>query len=127
MLRTVLKSKIHRATVTAADLHYEGSVSVAQNLLEAADILPHEQVQLYNISNGNRLTTYAITADSGSGVICANGAAAHQIQPGDLVIIASYASMSDEEIANHQPRVVLVDANNQPQAESGSSSESKNN
>ena len=117
MLRTVLKSKIHRATVTAADLHYEGSVSIAQDLLKAADILPHEQVQLYNISNGNRLTTYAITADSGSGVICANGAAAHHVHPGDLVIIASYASMSDEEIANHHPRVVLVDANNQTQAE----------
>ena len=115
MLRTVLKSKIHRATVTAADLDYEGSISISQDLLEAADILPHEQVQLYNITNGNRLTTYAITAEAGSGAICANGAAAHHIRPGDLVIIASYVSMTDEEIASHHPRVVLVNDKNQPQ------------
>ena len=119
MLRTVLKSKIHRATVTEANLDYEGSVSIAQDLMQSADILPYEQVQLYNISNGNRLTPYAITADSGSGVICANGAAAHHIHPGDLVIIASYASIPDEEIVNHHPRIVLVDKNNRPQTEDG--------
>jgi len=115
LFRTVLKSKIHRTTVTGADLDYEGSVSIDENLLQLADILPHEQVQLYNISNGNRLTTYAISAPAGSGIICANGAAAHHIQPGDLVIIASYASVPDESAANHQPRVIMVNHDNQPQ------------
>jgi aspartate 1-decarboxylase len=115
LFRTVLKSKIHRATITGADLDYEGSVSIDENLLQLADILPHEQVQLYNISNGNRLTTYAISAPAGSGTICANGAAAHHIQPGDLVIIASYASVPDEVAADHQPCVILVNHDNQPQ------------
>jgi len=115
LFRTVLKSKIHRATVTGADLDYEGSVSIDENLLRSADILPHEQVQLYNITNGNRLTTYAISAPAGSGTICANGAAAHHIQPGDLVIIASYASVPDEAAAAHQPCVILVNQDNQPQ------------
>ena len=113
LFRTVLKSKIHRVTVTGADLDYEGSVSIDENLLQLADILPHEQVQLYNISNGNRLTTYAISAPTGSGTICANGAAAHHIRPGDLVIIASYASVPDEAAADHQPRVILVNHDNQ--------------
>jgi aspartate 1-decarboxylase len=110
--RTLLKSKIHRATVTDADLEYEGSVTVDAGLLEAADIIDHEQVQIYNVTTGARLTTYAIPGPSGSGSICINGAAAHLAQPGDMVIIASYAEYSDDEQVRHEPRVILVDKAN---------------
>lgn len=113
MQRILLKSKIHRATVTQAELHYEGSVTVDEALLEAADILPFEQVQIYDVTNGQRLTTYAITGPRGSGVICINGAAAHLIHPGDLVILASYAQFEEAEARLHRAKVVMVDEDNQ--------------
>ena len=114
MRRTLLKSKIHRATVTEADLHYEGSITVDPDLLEAADILHHEQVDVLNITNGSRLTTYAIPGPRGTGEICINGAAAHLVSKGDMVIIVSYADFDEAELADYQPRVILVDQNNQP-------------
>jgi len=115
MRRFLLKSKIHRATVTQADLHYTGSVTIDRDLLEAADIVDHEQVEIYNISNGSRLTTYAITGEAGSGTICINGAAAHLVDQGDLVIIASYAEYDEREVAEHQPRIILLDGRNRIQ------------
>ena len=117
MYRTLLKSKIHRATVTDANLHYEGSVTIDRELLEAADIVEHEQVQVYDITNGVRLTSYAITGTAGSGTICINGAAARRIDLGDLVIIASYAQYEPSEVASHRPRIVPVDRQNRPQRE----------
>lgn len=108
----MLKSKIHRATVTQADLHYVGSCTIDADLMEAADILEGEQVDVVNINNGNRLTTYAITGDRGTGVIGINGAAARQISPGDLVIIIGYAQYTEEELANYSSRVVFVDEHN---------------
>lgn len=112
MLRTLLKSKIHRATVTQADLHYVGSVTVDADLMEAADLLEGEQVTIVDIDNGARLVTYAITGPRGSGVIGINGAAAHLIHPGDLVILIAYAMVEDSEARTYQPRVVFVDADN---------------
>lgn len=112
MRRTLLKSKIHRATVTDANLHYQGSVTIDRLLLEAADMVEFEQVQIYNVTNGSRLTTYTIVGEAGSGEICINGAAAHLTHPGDLVIIASYAEYTEEELDGHTPKVVLVDAQN---------------
>jgi aspartate 1-decarboxylase len=108
----MFKSKIHRATVTHADLDYEGSVSIDESLMEAADILPHEEVHVWNITNGSRLTTYAIPGPAGSGVICVNGAAAHHAKPGDLIILASFARMEDREARTYEPRVVRVDRKN---------------
>ena len=116
MLLTLLKGKIHRATVTQCDLHYEGSISVDAGLLERAGILPHEQVDVLNINNGERFTTYAIAAPAGSGTIGINGAAARRAQKGDLVIIVAYARMKEAEARSFQPRVLLVDSNNKPQA-----------
>jgi aspartate 1-decarboxylase len=116
MLRTMLKSKIHRATVTDADLHYVGSVTVDQELLDAADLLEGEQVTIVDITNGARLTTYAIPGERGSGVIGINGAAAHLVEPGDLVILMSYAALDDAEARSHSPRIVHVDAANRPVA-----------
>jgi aspartate 1-decarboxylase len=116
MLLTLLKGKIHRATVTQCDLHYEGSISVDSTLLERAGILPHEQVDVLNINNGNRFTTYAIPAPAGSGTIGINGAAARLAQKDDLVIIIAYARMEEAEAKVWQPRVLLVDSNNKPQA-----------
>ncbi len=113
MRRRLLKSKIHRATVTGADLHYEGSVTVDSDLLKAADILHHEQVDVLNISTGERLTTYAIPGPRGACEIRINGAAAHLVSEGDMVIIASYADYEEAEWADYQPRVILVDKNNQ--------------
>ena len=113
MLRTMFKSKIHRATVTQADLHYVGSVTVDADLLDAADILDGEQVAIVDITNGARLETYIIAGERGTGVIGINGAAAHLVEPGDLVILISYAQMDDEEARNFTPRVVHVDARNQ--------------
>src|ERR1700692_2792643 len=112
MLRTMLKSKIHRATVTQADLHYVGSVTIDADLMEAAYLLEGEQVTIVDIDNGARLVTYAIEGDRGSGVIGINGAAAHLVHPGDLVILISYAQMDDELARRYRPRVVHVDARN---------------
>lgn len=113
MKRTLLKSKIHRATVTEADLDYEGSVTIDVKLMEAADIVEFERVEVYDISNGNRFATYAINGESGSGVICLNGAAAHLVEVGDLVIICTYADYTDAERAAHTPMVVLVNERNE--------------
>ncbi|MGJ6125476.1 aspartate 1-decarboxylase [Mycolicibacterium sp. Y3] len=112
MFRTMLGGKVHRATVTQADLHYVGSITIDQDLMRAADILEGEQVDVVDITNGARLTTYAITGVAGSGVIGINGAAAHLINPGDLVIIMSFRTLDDREIADHAPRVVHVDERN---------------
>ena len=115
MKRTLLKSKIHRATVTDANLAYEGSVTIDPELLEAADIAVYERVEIYDITNGARLATYAILGTPGAGEICINGAAAHLVKPGDLVIIASYAEYEESEIKHHEPRLILVDRQNRPQ------------
>ena len=112
MFRTMLKSKIHRATVTQADLHYVGSVTVDEDLMDAADLLPGEQVAIVDITNGARLETYVIPGERGSGVIGINGAAAHLVQPADLVILISYAAMDDAQARHHRPKVVFVDAAN---------------
>ncbi|MFF9854040.1 aspartate 1-decarboxylase [Streptomyces litmocidini] len=112
MLRTLFKSKIHRATVTQADLHYVGSVTVDAELMEAADLLPGELVHIVDIDNGARLETYVIEGERGSGVIGINGAAAHLVHPGDLVILISYGQMEDAEARAFVPRVVHVDGDN---------------
>lgn len=109
---TLLKCKLHRATVTNSDLHYEGSITIARDLMEAAGLLPYEQVDVLNINNGARFTTYAIEGKAGSGEIQVNGAAARLVQKGDLVIICAFASMDAEKAKKFQPRVVLMDANN---------------
>lgn len=108
----MFKSKIHRATVTHADLDYEGSVTIDQDLLDAAGILAHEEVHIWNVTNGARLCTYALSGPRGSGAICVNGAAAHLTRPGDLVILATFAQMSEDEARQHVPLVVRVDAHN---------------
>ena len=108
----MLKSKIHRARVTEADVNYEGSLTLDSSLLEAADILPHEQVHVWNVTRGTRLTTYAIAGEPGSGVVCANGAAAHLVRPGDVVIVATFADFDETESRSHRPRVVFVDKQN---------------
>jgi aspartate 1-decarboxylase len=112
MRRTFFKSKIHRATVTHADLDYEGSVSIDKDLLEAAGIWQYEAVHIWNITRGTRIQTYAIEGERGSGVICINGAAAHLNKPGDLVIIATFAELEESEARAHEPKVVLVDRSN---------------
>ena len=112
MLRTMMKSKIHRATVTQADLHYVGSVTVDEDLLDAADLLPGELVHIVDITNGARLETYTIAGERGSGVIGINGAAARLVQPGDLVILIGYAQMETAEARDLRPHVVFVDAHN---------------
>ena len=112
MRRTMLHAKIHRAVVTDADLEYEGSVSIDSDLLAASDILPGQQVHIWNITSGTRIVTYAIDGEAGSGVICINGAAAHQNRPGDLVIIASWVELEDAEARTYRPRVVRVDDKN---------------
>ena len=114
MKRIMFKSKIHRATVTGADLNYEGSITIDSELLKLADILPYEKVDIYNITNGERFSTYVIPGEPGSGEICLNGAAARKVQKGDLVIIVSYCELSDEEIKDYSPIVVLVDQENRP-------------
>lgn len=111
-MRRMFRSKIHRATVTHADLDYEGSVTIDSDLLDAADILPNEAVHVWNVTRGTRLETYALAGPRGSGVICINGAAAHLNRPGDLVILATFGDMTDAEARAHVPRVVFVDANN---------------
>ena len=112
MQRTLLGGKIHRATVTQADLHYVGSVTIDADLMDAADLLEGEQVTIVDIDNGNRLITYAITGERGSGVIGINGAAAHLVHPGDLVILIAYGTMEDAQAREYQPRIVFVDAGN---------------
>ena len=112
MLRELLQSKIHKATVTGADLAYIGSITIDQDLLDAAGICVNEKVQIVNNNNGARLETYTIPGERGSGVICLNGAAARLVQKGDIVIIMSYVLMSNEEAKNHEPKVVLVNEQN---------------
>jgi aspartate 1-decarboxylase len=111
-MRVMLKSKIHRATVTQADLHYVGSIAIDRSLMEAADLLENEQVVIADITNGSRLETYVIPAPAGSGIIGINGAAAHLVNEGDLVIIMSYATVDDAEARTMKPRVVHVDEKN---------------
>ena len=112
MFRTMLKSKLHRVTVTQADLHYVGSVTIDEDLLDAADLLPGEQVAIVDVTNGARLETYVITGERGSGVLGINGAAAHLVHPGDLVILIAYGLMDNAEASAYRPRVVFVDADN---------------
>ena len=112
MQRSMFKSKIHRATVTHADLDYEGSVTIDSDLLEAADIMPHERVHIWNVTQGTRIETYALRGPAGSGVVCINGAAAHQNSPGDLVIIATFGTYDEAELKRYEPTVVLVDEHN---------------
>ena len=123
MRRTLLKSKIHRATVTEASLHYEGSITLDRSLMEAADLLPFEKVDIYDITNGSRLSTYVIEGTPGSGEIQINGAAAKLVHPGDLVIIASYAEYDQAELDSHQPIVISVDGENRIREHATSSDE----
>lgn len=114
MQLTMLKSKIHRLTVTDANLEYEGSFTLDTDLMDAAGLLPHERIDVLNVTNGNRLTTYVIPGERGSRVACANGAAAHLVKRGDIVILASWAEMSPEEAKLHEPTIVLVGPGNDP-------------
>lgn len=112
MFRSYLSGKIHRAVVTEANINYVGSITIDRDLLDAAGIDEYEQVDVLDINNGNRLTTYTIAAEPGSGTICLNGAAARLVQPGDLVIIVSYCLLDEEERKQHKPKIVLVDEHN---------------
>ncbi|MBN2206472.1 MAG: aspartate 1-decarboxylase [Candidatus Aminicenantes bacterium] len=112
MKRTLLKSKIHRAVVTEADLDYEGSLKVDEDLLAAAGMIPFERVDIYNIANGERFSTYLIKGEKGSGLVSVNGAAAHKAKPGDHIIITTYVQLEEDEIEFFMPRVVLVEAKN---------------
>jgi len=112
MQRVMLKSKIHRATVTDADLHYEGSISIDETLMEAAGLLPYEKVAIYDVNNGERFSTYVITGKRDSGVICLNGAAARKVAKGDLIIIASYVIVDGDEAKGWKPTCVFVDEEN---------------
>jgi aspartate 1-decarboxylase len=113
MLRTMLQAKLHRVKVTEADLHYEGSCGIDRGLLDASGMLPNQYIELYNISNGERFSTYVIEAPRGSGTISLNGAAARKAMVGDLLIICAYSQYSEQEVSVHTPVVVLVDENNQ--------------
>jgi aspartate 1-decarboxylase len=113
MRRTMLKSKIHRATVTGSDLHYVGSITIDQDLLDAADIREHEQVHVVDVDNGARFETYTISGERGSGEICINGAAARLVHTGDTIIVISYAEYSEEELESYTPRVVHVNRDNE--------------
>jgi aspartate 1-decarboxylase len=112
MRLSMFKSKIHRATVTEANVDYEGSVTIDQDLMDAANMLAWEEVHVWDVDNGARLVTYILPGPRGSGVVCVNGAAAHQIKPGHRVILATYASMEEEEARQHRPMVILVDEDN---------------
>jgi len=114
MKRILLKSKIHQATVTDANLQYNGSVSIDEELMEAADLVEYEQVQIYDITNGARLTTYVIRGEPGSGAIGINGAAAHLVRPGDRVIIANYAEYDEQEVSRHRAKILVLDEKNRP-------------
>jgi aspartate 1-decarboxylase len=113
MFRQMFKSKIHRATVTEADLHYVGSITIDEELMEKADIIENERVQVLNIDNGERFETYVMTGERGSGIICLNGAAARKVQNGDKLIIISYALYNEKELEKNRPIVIHVDNNNQ--------------
>jgi aspartate 1-decarboxylase len=119
MQRTMLKSKLHRVTCTHCEVHYEGSCAIDQNLLDAADIKEYQQIDIYNVNNGQRFTTYAISAQRGSGMISVNGAAARLAAPGDLLIIASYAAYNEIELNNFQPDLVYVNEKNQIKSKRG--------
>ena len=119
MYRNMLRSKIHRATVTGANLEYEGSVTIDANLLARADILPHQEVEIWNVTNGERFRTYALPGQPGSGVVCINGAAAHKARRGDLVIIATFGWMTDAAARRWEPKVVFVDERNCPVERAG--------
>lgn len=112
MQRTMLKSKLHRVTTTHAELHYEGSCAIDEDLLDAANIREYEQIDIWNINNGERFTTYAIRAERGSGIISVNGSAARRSAPGDLLIIATFAVYTEAELAHHEPALVYADASN---------------
>ncbi len=112
MYRFLLKSKIHRARITGSELHYEGSLSLDEALMEAANLLPFEKIEVYNVSNGNRFSTYVIPAPAGSGEVRLNGAAARMGMPTDIIIIASYALIEDQKLKNFKPQLVYVDENN---------------
>jgi len=114
MFRTMMKSKLHRATVTEANLNYVGSITIDEDLMDSANIWENEKVQIVNNNNGARFETYVITGKRGSGVICLNGAAARQVQPGDQVIIISYAMMTETEAREHKPLITILDENNKP-------------
>lgn len=113
MNRFMLKTKIHRAKITHADIHYEGSLTIDATLMEAADILPFEKVCVWNVTRGTRLETYAIEGEADSGVLCANGAAAHLNQPGDIIIITTFTMLDESKARLHEPRVLFVDESNQ--------------
>ena len=113
MFRTLLKSKIHRVAVTQCELHYEGSCAIDENLLEAANIAENEQIHIWNINNGERFITYAIRGERGTGMISVNGSAARRASVGDLIIIAAFAQVHEENVAGHEPKLVFVDENNQ--------------
>lgn len=117
MFRTLLKSKIHRVTVTQCELHYEGSCAIDEDLLDAAGIVENEQVHIWNIDNGERFVTYAIRGTRGSGVISVNGSAARRAAVGDLIIIAAFAQVHEDAVATHKPKLVFVDANNRQNGE----------
>jgi aspartate 1-decarboxylase len=117
MRRKMLKSKIHRATVTATELDYEGSLTIDSDLLDAADILPNEQIHVWDVTTGTRLVTYALPGEPGSGVVKVNGAGAHLVKVGDVVIVATFTTMRTRDAKKHEPAVVLVDAQNHPRAE----------
>ena len=110
--RTVLKGKMHRVTTTHSELHYEGSCAIDEDLLNAADIREYEQIDIYNVTNGERFTTYAIRGERGSGIVSVNGAAARKAAPGDLLIVVSYGVLTEDEVRYFQPRLVYVDARN---------------
>ncbi|MGF1579955.1 MAG: aspartate 1-decarboxylase [Gemmataceae bacterium] len=112
MDRHILKSKIHRVRATHADVDYEGSLTIDSDLMEAADILPYEQVHVWNVTQGTRFQTYAMVGESGSGVICANGAAAHLVQPGDTIIVATFTILEESKARLHEPKLVFVDEDN---------------
>ena len=112
MMRKMLRAKIHRATVTQANVDYEGTITIDRRLVEATDLLPHEAVCVWDVTNGNRFETYAVEGRPDSGVVCVNGAAAHLVRPGDLVIIAAFTWLEEEAARAHEPKVVFVDAQN---------------
>ena len=113
MFRTLLKSKIHRVAVTQCELHYEGSCAIDENLLEAANIAENEQIHVWNINNGERFITYAIRGERGTGMISVNGSAARRVNTGDLIIIAAFGQVQEENVATHQPKLVFVNEKNQ--------------
>ena len=112
MLRTLLKSKIHRAIVTEADLEYEGSLTIDRELMDAADLLPYEEVHIFNLTNGHRFSTYVIEGGRGTNTVCVNGAAAHLAREGDCLIIASFSTYNEEECKTHEPRLIYVNESN---------------